>query len=115
MSLTDKEFEKLYFAQTTLIGKIQLAIKENRYTIWERNPPNFSDEYLKPILSLPSNTQVEQKDRESGGVGVSKVLVLKYSGTVMGKSLSLYLKGYFAKREDGSVIFEFAIQSLKEN
>jgi len=114
LALTDEEFAAKYFAESTLIGKLKLAIKEDRYTIWERNPPNFSSAYLTPILSLPSSTPVEQKDRESGGRGVNKVLILKYRAMIMGKSLEIYLKGYFGYDEGHETIVVFEIQSLKE-
>ena len=59
--MTDGEFTKQFHTQPTFLKKIQLAIREDRYTIWTRNPPNFPEEYLKPVLDLPDQTPVTRK------------------------------------------------------
>lgn len=116
MILTDDEFSKQFHAQPTLLKKVQLAIREDRYTIWIRNPPNFPDEYLKPILKLPDNTPVVRKaPRRSGGPGVNYVLELKYEYREMGRVVPIYLKGYFEQDDSGRIVIAFAIQSLKED
>jgi hypothetical protein len=116
VALTDDEFAKQFHAAPTLLRKIQLAIREDRYTIWVRNPPNFPDEYLKPVLALPDNTHVTRKaPRRSGGKGLGFVVELKYEYREMGRSVSIYLKGYFAQSEDGMLVISFAIQSLKDD
>ena len=98
MALTNEEFSVRFHAEPTHLRKIQLAIAEDRYTIWTRNPPNFPDEYLKPILGLSDSKVVTQKPRKSGGGGLSYVLELKYEYWEMGKSLKMYLKGTSLKR-----------------
>ncbi len=114
--MTDEEFSKAFHAQPNFLKKIQLAIREDRYTIWTRNPPNFPEEYLKPVLTLPDNTPVTRKaPRRSGGPGLGYVLELKYEYREMGKAVPIYLKGYFAQDKDGKMVIEFTIQSLKEN
>lgn len=114
--MTDDEFTNQFHAQPTFLKKVQLAIREDRYTIWTRNPPNFPDEYLKPILGLPDNTPVTRKaPRRSGGAGLNFVLELKYEYREMGRAVPIYLKGYFAQDEAGKLVIAFAIQSLKKN
>jgi len=116
MALTDGEFAKQFHAAPTLLRKIQLAIREERYSIWVRNPPNFPDEYLKPILTLPDGTPVTRKaPRRSGGPGANYVVELKYEYREMGRPVPIYLKGYFAQTEDGKLVISFAIQSLKDD
>lgn len=116
MSLTDDEFSKQFHAQPTFLKKIQLAIREDRYTIWTRNPPNFPEEYLKPVLDLPDRTQVIRKaPRRSGGPGLSYVLELKYEYREMGRPVPIYLKGYFTQDATGKLVIDFEIQSLKED
>ncbi len=77
--MTDEEFSKQFHLQSTPLKKIQLAIREGRYTIWERyNPPNFSEEYLEPVLNLPDKTPVTRKaPRKSGGAWYMKKKVKK--------------------------------------
>lgn len=113
MALSDEDFTKQFHAAPTLLRKIQLAIREERYSIWVRNPPNFPDEYLKPIATLPESTKVTQKPRQSGGPGLGYVVELKYMYREMGKPVPIYLKGYFA--QDGRLIVGFDIQSLKDD
>lgn len=113
MALTDEEFTAKFHAEPTHLRKIQFAIAEDRYTIWTRNPPNFPDEYLKPILRLPDSTTVTHKPRKSGGPGTAYVLELKYEYREMGNTLKMYLKGYFTQTEDGKLVIEFTIQSLR--
>ncbi len=114
--LNDEEFPQAFHAQPTFLKKIQLAIREDRYTVWTRNPPNFPEEYLKPVLTLPDNTPVTRKaPRRSGGPGLGYVLELKYEYREMGKAIPIYLKGYFAQDKGGKMVIEFAIQSLKED
>ncbi len=114
MALTDEEFAERFHAEPTLLRKIQLAIREERYSIWVRKPPNFPEEYLKPVLKLPDNTPVTRKaPRRSGGKGLNYVLELKYEYREMGRPVPIYLKGYFEQAEDGKLILSFAIQSLK--
>src|SRR5690242_7371839 len=116
MSLEDDEFSKQFHVQPTYLKKIQLAIREYRYTIWTRNPPNFPEEYLKPVLNLPDHAQVTRKaPRRSGGQGLNYVLELKYEFREMGRSVPIYLKGYFAQDENGKLVIEFEIQSLRKD
>jgi hypothetical protein len=116
MALTDEEFAKQFHSEPTLLRKVQLAIREDRFTIWTRNPPNFPDEYLKPVLNLPDSTPVIRKaPRRSGGAGLNYVIELKYEYREMGKPVPIYLKGYFEQDEKGKLIISFAIQSLKGN
>ena len=111
--MTDEEFSTRFHTEPTQLRKIQLAIAEDRYTIWTRFPPNFPDDYLKPILRLPDSTLVTSKPRKSGGKGLSYVLELKYEYREMGNSLKMYLKGYFTQSDDGKLVIEFTIQSLR--
>ncbi len=114
MTPTDKEFAQQFHAEASLLRKIQLAIREERYSIWVRNPPNFPEEYLRPVLSLPDNTPVVRKSpRRSGGKGLNYVLELKYDFREMGRSVAIYLKGYFEQDEAGKWVISFAIQSLR--
>ncbi|MEK6706642.1 MAG: hypothetical protein AABZ06_12730 [Bdellovibrionota bacterium] len=114
--MEDDEFTRKFHAQPTLLRKIQLAIMEDRYTIWSRYPPNFPDEYLKPILYLPDNTPVVMKvPRRSSGAGLNFVLELKYMYREMGRTVPIYLKGYFVQDDVGKLIISFAIQSLKKD
>lgn len=64
--MTDDEFAKQFLAQPTFLKKIQLAIREDRYTIWTRNPPNCPEEYLKPVLELPDRTPVYNSIAQGG-------------------------------------------------
>lgn len=114
--MNDDEFSKRFHAEPTLLGKIKLAIREDRYTIWTRHPPNFPDEYLRPVLALPDSTPVKSKaPRRSGGAGVNYVIELKYEYREMGRPVPIYLKGYFAKEAAGRLVIAFAIQSLRED
>lgn len=116
MALTDEEFSAQFYAASSLLQKVQLAIRENRYTIWARsNPPNFPDEYLGPILDLPPSTPVIKKERRSGGAGQSYVLELRYLYREMGRPIRVYLKGFFSHTSGGKIVIELMIQSLKEN
>lgn len=116
MNLTDDEFSKRFHSEPTYLKKIQLAIREDRFTIWTRNPPNFPEEYLKPVLDLPDNTLVSRKaPRRSGGAGLGYVLELKYEYREMGRPLLIYLKGYFAQDAKGKIVIDFEIQSLKKD
>ncbi len=114
MSLTDEEFARKFHAESSLLRKVQLAIREERYSIWVRNPPNFPDLYLKPILSLPDSTPVVRKTpRRSGGNGLNYVLEIKYVYREMGRAVWIYLKGYFEQDEAGKWVISFAVQSLR--
>lgn len=116
MGLTDDEFAKQFHAQPTHLRKIQLAIREDRYTIWTRSPPNFPEEYLKPVLTLPDNTPVTRKaSRRSGGPGLDYILELKYEYREMGRPVPIYLKGYFAQDDTEKLVIAFEIQSLKDD
>jgi hypothetical protein len=117
MVMSDEEFTKQFHAAPNLLRKIQLAIREDRYSIWvRRNPANFSKEYLKPVLTLPDNTPVTRKaPRRSGGKGLNFVVEVKYEYCGMGRPVPIYLKGYFEQNEEGKLIISFAIQSLKSN
>lgn len=114
--MTDEEFSKAFHGQATYLQKIQLAIREKRYTIWTRNPSNFPDEYLKPVLNLPGNVQVIRKaPRRSGGIGLNFVLEVKYNYREMGRAIPMYLKGFFAQDVTGKWIISFDIQSLRKD
>jgi len=114
VALSDEEFNRQFYAQSNSLKKIKLAISEDRYTIWVRNPSNFPEEFLKPVLVLPDTHKVKRKSpRRSGGMGFDYVLELKYTYREMGKAIPIYLKGYFAKSDDGSLVIAFEIQSLK--
>ena len=114
--MTDEEFTKRFYSETTFLRKIKLAISENRYTIWTRNPPNFAEEFLKPILTLPENADVVKKmPRKSGGPGFNYVLELRYDYQLRGIKVPIYLKGFFAQKSNGKIVFQFTIQSLKRN
>lgn len=116
MGLTDDEFSKEFYARQTFLGKIKLAIQEDRYNIWTRNPYNFPEEYLLPVLELPDNHPVQRKaPRRSGGPGLRYVLEIKYNYCEMGKSIPIYLKGYFSQTEDGKLVIAFEIQSLRKD
>lgn len=116
MALSDDEFTKLFHAASTHLEKIQLAIREDRYTIWTRHPANFPEEYLRPVLTLPGNTPVTRKaPRRSGGSGLNFVLELKYEYREMGKAVPMYLKGYFEQDSAGKLVIAFAIQSLRKD
>ncbi len=116
MGLSDEEFSKKFHVQPTFLKKIQLAILEDRYTIWTRNPSNFPEEFLLPVLKLPENHLVRRKaPRRSGGPGSNYVLELKYEYREMGLPVPIYLKGFFSQGESGKLIIAFEIQSLKED
>ena len=92
-----------------------MAIREERYSIWVRNPPNFPDEYLRTVLSLPDNTPVTRKcPRKSGGSGLNYVVELKYEYREMGRVVPIYLKGFFAQDAAGKLVISFTIQSLRK-
>lgn len=112
MALTDSEFSAAFLKEATPLGKIKLAIREERYNIWIRkNKPNVSEEYLLPVLELPDGHDVRVKRRSSGGQGSDCVYVMQYSALIMGKKIVVYLKAYFEK-DDGSVI-GLEVQSLR--
>lgn len=114
MGLSDQEFSRRFYAESTHLGKIKLAIREGRYTIWTRkDKPNFPEEYLKPILALPENHPVRMKRRESGREGMMHVLELKYDCRLMRRRISLYMKGYFAK--DNELVIGLEVQSLRKD
>lgn len=111
--MTDDEFKRQFFSCRNLFEKIQLCIKEDRYSIWARvNNPNLSDkEYLDPIVSLPSSYPCENKARKTGAAGSSYVVSFNFSVKIMGADLKIYFKGYFT--EDW--VCKLEIQSLREN
>lgn len=114
--MTDEEFTKRFYSENTFLKKIKLAISEHRYTIWTRNPPNFSEEFLKPIFTLPDTSEVVKKTpRKSGGPGFNYVLELRYEYLLRGVQMPIYLKGFFAQKSNGKIVFEFTIQSLKRS
>lgn len=112
--LKDDEFTRQFRLVETDLKRIQLAIRENRYTIWTRkDKPNFPEEYLTPILRLPEKHLVVRMPRKSGGEGTDYVIELKYDYKGMGRKISIYLKGYFSKEHH--LVLGLEVQSLREN
>lgn len=110
---SNEEFKQKFFAAKTHIEKVQVCIREQRYKIWERNDkPNLNgEEFLKPILGPPVTHPCTYKERKSAGEGKRFVVEFKYSATIFGETLNLYLKGFFA--DDWTLKLE--IQSLRNN
>ena len=109
---SEDEFTRQFRLASTDLERIKLAIREGRYTIWtRRDKPNFPEEYLISILSLPDKHKVTRHPRKSGGEGFDYVVEIKYSYRAVGKMLPLFLKGFFSK--DGHLVLEFVIQSLR--
>lgn len=108
-----EEFKQKYFAAKTHIEKVQVCIGEQRYSIWERaDKPNLnSEDYVSPILNLPTNHPCSYRQRKSGGAGAKFVIEFKYSVTILGEVLNLYFKGFFT--DDWTLKLE--IQSLRDN
>ena len=113
--MSDEEFSKLFFAADNDLRKIKVAVQYDRCTIWTRVPPNFPEEYLKPILDLKDTHPVERQKRKSEDPGLPYVLVIKYEYREMGKSVEVYLKGYFEQDDSGKLNVKFIVQSLKSN
>lgn len=110
----DNDFTRQFRSLSTDLERIKLAIEEDRYTIWTRyDKPNFPEEYLTPILSLPSKHKVTRQPRKSGGEGFDYVVQLKYSYHGSGKAVPIYLKGYFSK--NGNLILGIEVQSLRKD
>lgn len=113
-SLSKEEFTKQFRKAHTDLERIKLAIREDRYTVWTRkDKPNFPDEYLLPILSLPATHKVTRHKRRSGEEGLEYVVELTYIYHGTGKRIPIYLKGFFSK--DGYLIIGFEIQSLRRD
>ncbi|OGQ34754.1 MAG: hypothetical protein A3F16_01365 [Deltaproteobacteria bacterium RIFCSPHIGHO2_12_FULL_43_9] len=112
--LKKEEFTKQFRKAHTDLERIKLAIREDRYTIWTRkDKPNFPDEYLLPILSLPDTYKTTRHKRKSGEQGLEYVVELKYTYNGTGRRIPIYLKGFFSK--DGHLIIGFEIQSLRRD
>ena len=96
--MSDDVFTRRFRAASTDLERIKLAISEERYTIWTRqDKPNFPQEYLAPILALPAKHRVTRSARKSGSEGFEYVVALKYVFRGAGKSIPIYMKGYFSK------------------
>src|SRR3989338_7753539 len=112
--LSDSEFSAKFFACSTALEKIRLAIKEERFSFWFRpNNPNLPEEYLVDILGLPANHAVRAKPRKSGDEGLPQVYEMVYPYEQMGISVSIYFKGYF--EIEGGLVMELKIQSLRKD
>ena len=113
--LSDEEFKHQFYAASNDMQKIKLAIREKRYSIWNRaDRPNLrGSEYLAPVLDLPDSHPVEKRMRQSGGQGGPQVLITKYMFRGMGRSIEIYLKGFFGT--DGGLSIRFSIQSLRDD
>ena len=110
----DDEFTRRFRTASTDLERIKLAISEDRYTIWTRqDKPNFPEEYLLPILSLPAKHRVTRSPRKSGTEGFEYVVQLKYLFRGAGKSIPIYMKGYFSK--DGHLVLGLEVQSLRQD
>lgn len=110
----EDEFTQQFRKAATDLERIKLAVRDGRYTIWSRrDKPNFPEEYLSPIPSLPEKHPVGRALRKTGGEGMNYVLELKYQYRAAGKVLPVYLKGYFSK--SGHLILSFEIQSLRND
>lgn len=105
------DFQTRFYASATLMEKVKLCIQEGRYNIVTRkDKPNLNGaEYLKPILSLPSDHPHNVKQRKSGEEGRSFVIDFEYKTTIMDAELTIYFKGFFGT--DGSL--KLVIQSLR--
>ena len=111
---TNEAFTRQFRLAATDLERIKLAIRKNRYTIWVRqDKPNFPEEYLFPILSLPDRHPVRRHSRKSGGEGTEYVIELKYDYKGMGLKVPIYLKGYFCK--DGHLVIGLEVQSLRQD
>jgi hypothetical protein len=112
--LSDKEFSARLLSEPTVLGKIKLAIAEDRVTIATRgDKPNWSEEFLQPILSLSEKHIVNSKKRKSGGTGFPQVHETTYEYRLMGLPIQIYFKGYFKKK--GNLVVELEVQSLRGN
>lgn len=112
MSSVD-DFQTRFYAAATQIEKVKLCIQEGRYKIATRkDKPNLNGaEYLKPILSLPSDHPHKIKPRKSGEEGRSFIIDFEYKATIMDSELTIYFKGFFGT--DGSL--KLIIQSLRND
>lgn len=110
----EDEFTRRFRQASTDLERIKFAIREDRYTIWtRRDKPNFPEEFLVPILSLPDKHKVTRHPRKSGGEGFDYVVETKFLYRGTGKVTPLYLKGYFSK--DGHLVLGLEVQSLRED
>lgn len=108
------EFTQRFRNARSDLERIKLAISQNRYTLWtRRDKPNFPEEYLIPILWLPERHRVTRKRRKSGAEGFEYVVELRYQCRAAGKSIPIYLKGYFSK--NGHLVLGLEIQSLRKD
>lgn len=114
--LTDEEFSARFFAEAKALGKIKLAVREDRFTILERtDKPNLPDEFMRALLDLPDSYRVATEKRKmKDPMGLPQIYELKrVPFKEMGRSFELYLKGYF--RKSGDFVAEFFVQSLRED
>jgi hypothetical protein len=112
--LSPHEFKKKFFEESSDIEKIKLAIREEKFSIWNRiDQETLGQEFLQPILNLPSNYPVQKKSRQSGGSGDPDVVILKYVYEEFGEKSQIYMKAFYAY--DGSIDVELEIQSLKKS
>lgn len=112
--LSDDEFKKKFFSCRNHFEKVQVCIREDRYSVWDRpDKPNLNDkDYLDPVLGLPSNYSYEiKRPRASGGPGENFVVTFTYTARIMGADLEIYFKGFFSD----DWVCRLKIQSLREN
>lgn len=114
--LDDAEFSAKFFAESSALGKIKLAVREERYTVLVRtDKPNLPDEFIWAVLDLPDNFKVSAERRKTTDPnGLSQVYELKrVPYKEMGTDFELYIKGYF--RKSGNFVVEFLVQSLRQD
>lgn len=117
--LSDEEFSVKYFATSTPLEKVKLAVREGRFVVVERtDKPNLPDEFMEAVPSLHDGFKVEAKKREFPDTrGLERVYVLKkVPYKEMGENFELYIKGYFRKaNKDSKLVVDFLVQSLRED
>ena len=114
--LDDAQFSARFFAESTALGKIKLAVREDRFTVLVRtDKPNLSDEFIRAVLELPDKFKVSAERRETADpTGLPQVYELKrVPFDELGKGYELYIKGYF--RKNGNFVVEFLVQSLRRD
>lgn len=119
--LTEEQRRALNDVQTDFFSKLRLASSSNLVVSERTDKSNLSAGVFRKLIGqIPSTTKVNYEQRQSrkgpfGGTGEDQVFFFVFSVTLLGKSTSYYVKGFFFHRGkiEGVYLQSFRKQQLK--